>query len=291
MTPRGRASEPPRAEAAETETAFLEGLAWSGSPRGPLTRRRPGVSAPSLPGHRGDRGDAPRWTIARRRARVQKRHRHGVGGRSRGSSLLLRALRREVGICAACDHGQVACPDCRPLRRRASVRLAGAKYQREGIGARKHAARQRKCAAKISAQIVTHHAFPVDAPSTMVAESSAPVLAPADLEDRDGAVADDAADRGQGAEAAGDELAGGRPAQGAPSSPASAPARPSDIARGGGAVERPAGARCDFCRGAPRGLARLRRVGRRLLAHRKPARPLRLRDPTDPRPPQPRRRR
>jgi len=103
---------------------------------------------------------------------------------------------REVCICAACDRGQVACPDCRPLRRRESMQLAGAKYQRGSIGARKHAARQKKCAAKLSAHKVTHHAFPIEPPSTMVAESSAPVLAPADLRDRDGTVADHAADCG-----------------------------------------------------------------------------------------------
>jgi hypothetical protein len=51
--------------------------------------------------------------------------------------------------------------------------------------------------ARISAQKVTHHGFSGDAPTAMVTASSAPGLAPAGLEDHDGTVADDAANRGQ----------------------------------------------------------------------------------------------
>jgi hypothetical protein len=76
----------------------------------------------------------------------------GTGAVIDQEARLFRCVRcdREVCICTACDHGQVACPDCRPLRRRELMRLAGAKYQQAGIGARKHAARQRKCAAAYS---------------------------------------------------------------------------------------------------------------------------------------------
>ncbi len=76
------------------------------------------------------------------------------------------------------------------------MRLAGAKYQESFKGARKHAARQqRQCDAKLSAQKVTHHGFPTEAPSLMVATLATGASARADMEDRDGAVADDAAAR------------------------------------------------------------------------------------------------
>jgi hypothetical protein len=82
---------------------------------------------------------------------------------------------REVCICAACDHGQVACPECRVLRRRESMGCAGAKYQGTHRGACKHALRQGKWRAKSSAKKVTHHGFPSAAPSAMVIASSATV--------------------------------------------------------------------------------------------------------------------
>src|SRR5262249_51334771 len=123
-----------------------------------------------------------------------------------------------------------------------------------------------------------------DAPSATLAPLAAPVLAPADVEDGDGTVADDTADRSQGAEAASDEPARGRPAQGALARPELTPVRAPDLARGGGALERGAPARCDFCERAARRLALLGAVGRRVLAPREPARPLRLRDPAS-RPP------
>jgi hypothetical protein len=65
------------------------------------------------------------------------------------------------------------------------MQRAGAKYQHQGAGARKHAARQ----AKFSAKKRTHHSFPLGAPGIMLPPSSAPVLAPADAEDCDGTVA------------------------------------------------------------------------------------------------------
>src|SRR5258708_28074561 len=104
---------------------------------------------------------------------------------------------REVRVCVPCDHGQIYCAgDCRAIRRRESVRRAGATYQGSRKGARKHAARQRQLRlAKSSAQKVTHHAFSRDSVHVMVASSPATSV---DAEDRDDPVSDHPADRGRG---------------------------------------------------------------------------------------------
>jgi hypothetical protein len=89
-------------------------------------------------------------------------------------------------VCPACDHGQVYCAgDCRAIRRRESVRRAGAKYQGSPVGARKHAARQRQWANN-RAQKVTHHGFHPGPPEVMVPTSAHAIAA--DAEERHGAV-------------------------------------------------------------------------------------------------------
>ena len=191
----------------------------------------------------------------------------------------------EVCICAACDHGQVACPaTAAPSGGASRCGIAGAKYQRGPKGARKHAARQRKYAAKFSSQILTHHSIPhrraehhgdrvVGARSRARRPGgSAMALWPTTL-------------RIGGKELKllvtspeGDDLLKARlPIR--PPHPRALLTLLEGVALWSGEPR----ARCDFCRGAPRRLARLRRVGRRPVAHRKPARPLRLRDPTLPR--------
>jgi len=51
--------------------------------------------------------------------------------------------RRQVRICQRCDHGQIYCwGACGAIRRRETLRRAGARYQRTLRGACKHAARQ-----------------------------------------------------------------------------------------------------------------------------------------------------
>ncbi len=80
---------------------------------------------------------------------------------------------REVRVCVPCDRGQIYCAgDCRAIRRRESVRRAGATYQGSPKGARKHAARQGQLRlAKFSGQKVTHHGFTRDPARVMVASS------------------------------------------------------------------------------------------------------------------------
>lgn len=186
----------------------------------------------------------------------------------------------EVCVCRTCDHGQLYCAgDCFEIRRRASVRRAGAKYQRSRRGALKHAARQAQLrASKLSAQKVTHHGFPT-APQSIIVTTSVHVAgAHADTEDRYGAVVDDVADW-QGLEAACDESGGRRPDQGAAPDPASASACALDDARGDRGLQWRAALRCDFCGRPPRRLARLRAVVRGPVARREPAGSVRLRAP------------
>ena len=50
----------------------------------------------------------------------------------------------QVRICQRCDHGNIYCGrECSAIRRRESLRRAGARYQRTRRGAARHAARQR----------------------------------------------------------------------------------------------------------------------------------------------------
>lgn len=62
----------------------------------------------------------------------------------------------QVRLCRRCDHGNVYCAgECARIRRRESVRRAGARYQRSRRGATRHAARQRAYRARVRCK-VTH---------------------------------------------------------------------------------------------------------------------------------------
>jgi hypothetical protein len=62
----------------------------------------------------------------------------------------------QVRICPRCDHGNIYCGrECSAIRRRESLRRAGARYQRTRRGAARHAARQRGYRARCQ-QKVTH---------------------------------------------------------------------------------------------------------------------------------------
>ena len=72
----------------------------------------------------------------------RKRHRPGLGVVGEVREFQCARCDAWTRVCSECDHGQVYCPgDCRAIRRRESVRRAGAKYQGSPVGARKHAAR------------------------------------------------------------------------------------------------------------------------------------------------------
>ena len=133
------------------------------------------------------------------------------------------------------------------MRRRESLRRAGALYQRSRKGARRHARRQHHWRGKNSAQKVTHHGFS-STPLDVIVTTSAPAAQTrADTEDRDGPVVDDAADRDEDLKLLvtspeGDDLIKAR-----------LPLRPPhprallDAARGDRALQRRAALRCDFC--------------------------------------------
>ena len=64
----------------------------------------------------------------------------------------------QVRICRCCDHGQIYCAGaCSAIRRRESLRRAGARYQRTLRGALCHAGRQRRWRAR--QQDVTHQGY------------------------------------------------------------------------------------------------------------------------------------
>jgi hypothetical protein len=64
----------------------------------------------------------------------------------------------QVRICRRCDHGQIYCAgECARIRRRESLRRAGARYQRTRRGALCHAQRQRHWRAR--REEVTHQGF------------------------------------------------------------------------------------------------------------------------------------
>jgi hypothetical protein len=66
----------------------------------------------------------------------------------------------QVLICARCDHGNMYCGgECSQIRRRESLRRAGARYQRTRRGAANHAARQRTWRAS-QQQKMTHQGSP-----------------------------------------------------------------------------------------------------------------------------------
>jgi hypothetical protein len=71
-----------------------------------------------------------------------------------------RRCARQVRICRFCDRGNQYCTaECAQMRRRESLRRAGARYQSSFRGACRHAARQRVWRAR-RAQKVTHHGSP-----------------------------------------------------------------------------------------------------------------------------------
>ena len=66
----------------------------------------------------------------------------------------------QVRLCSRCDHGNIYCAgECARIRRRESMRRAGARYQRGRRGAHRHAARQRTWRRR---QQVTHQGCPRD---------------------------------------------------------------------------------------------------------------------------------
>jgi hypothetical protein len=85
----------------------------------------------------------------------------GLGTRSPPSYRLYHCRRCgvQVRICRRCDHGQIYCAgECSRIRRRESLRRAGARYQRSRRGAARHAARQRAWRGRRRAK-VTHQGW------------------------------------------------------------------------------------------------------------------------------------
>jgi hypothetical protein len=75
----------------------------------------------------------------------------------------------QVGICRRCDHGNIYCGrQCSAIRRRESLRRAGARYQSTRRGAARHAARQRGYRVR-QKQKVTHQGCEVLVPAGNVA--------------------------------------------------------------------------------------------------------------------------
>jgi hypothetical protein len=97
-----------------------------------------------------------------------------------------RRCAQQVRICRYCDRGNQYCAGgCARLRRRESLRRAGARYQLSYRGAHCHAARQRRWRGR-QPQKVTHHgsldagaAVIVVVTSTMTANDADPVAATA----------------------------------------------------------------------------------------------------------------
>ena len=86
--------------------------------------------------------------------------------------------RRQRLICSACDRGQRYCgPTCAQAARAASLRAAGARYQRSRAGRFGHAARQRRYRAR--QQKVTHQGSAVTA-TAVSSPASVPAAALAD---------------------------------------------------------------------------------------------------------------
>lgn len=90
----------------------------------------------------------------------------------------------QVRICSRCDHGNIYCAsECARIRRRESVRRAGARYQRGRRGAHRHAARQRTWRTR-RRQKVTHQGCPSGALYGSVSEKPITTLEPTDAERR-----------------------------------------------------------------------------------------------------------
>jgi hypothetical protein len=83
-----------------------------------------------------------------------------------------RRCAQQVRICRNCDHGHQYCAgECARIRRRESLRRAGARYQRSYHGACYHAARQRTWRAR-QMQKVTHQGSPEVVGVVIVAATS-----------------------------------------------------------------------------------------------------------------------
>ncbi len=83
-----------------------------------------------------------------------------------------RGCAQQVRICRRCDRGNLYCAgECALIRRRESLRRAGARYQLSYRGACLHAARQRRWRAR-RAQKVTHQGSPQAVLAVIVAASS-----------------------------------------------------------------------------------------------------------------------
>jgi hypothetical protein len=86
----------------------------------------------------------------------------------------------QVRICSRCDHGNVYCAgECARIRRRESIRRAGARYQRGRRGAHRHAARQRTWRTR-RRQEVTHQGCPSGGLYGSVSENPITRLEPTD---------------------------------------------------------------------------------------------------------------
>jgi hypothetical protein len=101
--------------------------------------------------------------------------RRAVGMRASEESYRLYSCRRcaqQVRICRNCDRGHQYCAgECARIRRRESLRRAGAHYQGGYHGACRHAARQRQWRAR-QTQKVTHQGSPEAAGAAIVAATS-----------------------------------------------------------------------------------------------------------------------
>jgi hypothetical protein len=88
-----------------------------------------------------------------------------------------RRCAQQVRICRRCDRGQQYCTgECAQIRRRESLRRAGARYQMSYRGACRHAARQRAWRGR-RAQKVTHQGSLSTASALIVAPTSTTIEA------------------------------------------------------------------------------------------------------------------
>ena len=87
-----------------------------------------------------------------------------------------------VVLCQGCDYGNRYCSDtCGQQARRRSLRLAGARYQRNFAGAQKHAARQAAYRLRVSEK-VTHHPFSANESSVIVEQAEQEVSHPPEVQ-------------------------------------------------------------------------------------------------------------
>lgn len=90
----------------------------------------------------------------------------------------------QVRICSRCDHGNIYCAgECARIRRRESVRRAGARYQRGRRGAHRHAVRQRTWRSR-QRQQVTHQGCPLGGSYGNVSRTSITTLDATDADRR-----------------------------------------------------------------------------------------------------------